>query len=97
MRRIALAGVVAVLALSGCGNTPTGTIIEKEYEARKSSVTTTCSGTGAKRSCKPTTKTKPECWELEIKDSAGEEHEICVSEREWKKWNVGDRYVSGSR
>lgn len=93
MRRLTLAGVVAALALSGCGNPiPPGTVIEKEHEPRKVTSTTSCSGTGTKRTCTPKTTTRAECWELEIRDDQGNEHETCVSEREWDKWSVGSRY-----
>lgn len=33
-----------------------------------------------------------ECWEIDITDDAGVEHEICVSENIWKKYRVGDRH-----
>lgn len=98
MKRVMLLGVVVALALSGCGNPiPPGEIIEKEHESGGYTTVSSCTtDSKGKRTCTSKRMGKPECWELEIRDDKGNEHEVCVSEREWDKWNVGDRYP-GSR
>lgn len=69
---------------AGCSRTEIrGTITELEYEKSKE----VCKS--KPRKCKSV-----ECWEIDITDDAGVEHEICVSENTWKKYRVGDRYPS---
>ncbi|MFI0262526.1 hypothetical protein ACH4OW_26195 [Streptomyces sp. NPDC017056] len=92
------AGVVALIS---CGAAPHGTVTGKEYKATGNQWTTepqtkrSCSGTGAKRSCRTVgdgsrrvQRPRPECWEIEL--DTGDE--ICVSRGQWDKARVGQKW-----
>lgn len=98
-----LAVLFTTLALvTACGDSgsSSGTVVEKDYDAAYTEKVTkkTCTGTIAqKNTCKKNNKKKgkyhPADWDLTIRDSSGEEHEIDVSKSVYEKYNVGDRYT----
>lgn len=82
------AACLLALALAGCANTHRGTIVEKEYEPAKTKHS--CTTSHGKRAC--TSKKTPECWEIEYRTDSGDEEEVCVSRREYDRYQVGQRY-----
>lgn len=80
----AMAALLGTLLFAGCSVAEVrGTVTELEFEATK----IVCA---KKKPFKCTTT--PACWEIDVEDSEGVEHEFCIDESEWKKYKVGDMY-----
>jgi hypothetical protein len=90
----AAAGALALM-LAACGTTVTsGTVYDKEHDP--AGTTTTCDrygGSGTRRSCtKWKTKTKPEHWELKLRNGKGDTGEVEVDRATYDRYQIGDHY-----
>jgi hypothetical protein len=52
-------------------------------------------GTITEKEYEPKIRKRPACWELEITDAQGVEHDFCVTKTLYDKYNVGDKYPKG--
>ncbi len=73
------AGLTCILALTACSGAPGVTGTVTEKEIETSTR-------------KKKVKT---CYELEITDAQGTEHDFCVTKKLYDKYNVGDKYPKG--
>lgn len=94
MKRTILASAALAIALSACGGTgATGTVIEKDYDAATVKTEKKCKGVGIAKKCKTKVKRSPADWDITVRDSAGDEHEIEVSQAQYERVEIGDRWT----
>jgi hypothetical protein len=78
-RLFVAAGLAGILALTACSGAPGVTGTVTEKEVETSY---------RKKKLKT-------CYELEITDAQGTEHDFCVTKRLYDKYSVGDKYPKG--
>jgi hypothetical protein len=93
VRRLVTLGV---LLLAGCSWHGQGTVIQKDYGPSKTTTSQQCFRSSSKTTtCVPTSSTRPETWQLKIRDAAGEEHSVYVTEDEYEDAEIGDHFANG--
>lgn len=105
--RLAVLTLTALVTLTACGATVTsGTITGKDHDNAEVKTTRVCdrytttrSGTGKRarttRTCAhygTRTRTEPESWEFTLRDKDGNTGEVDVTEDEYDRYQVGDKY-----
>jgi hypothetical protein len=83
-------GLVALLALTGCGPSH-GTVYDKRHTAASTSSRRSCSGHGHHRHCRQVPVHHREKWELCIQDG-GRKGCRSVSSTTYNKYAVGQQY-----
>jgi hypothetical protein len=86
--------LLAVLTLTACGWTGTGTLTEKGHSAAYQSVYFTCGSFNAQGICTvqiPNFYTVPESWSLKIRDNAGKDHWVSVHKPFWDSVKEGQQ------
>jgi len=87
--------LIALLGVTGCNSSPAepvaGTVIHKDFDKAEK----VCKKKPGKtfRTC----KTSPADWDITVQDEFGEEHEIDISQSQYNRINVGDRFTEGQK
>lgn len=92
---IALAAVLILAGLNaGCSTVQIrGTVTEMEHELSKKVCASKKPGSKGSPAC----TVVAECWEMDVEDINGVEHEFCLNKSEWEKYRVGDMYPHKQR
>lgn len=78
---------------AGCAGAPLrGTVTELEYEKSKTVCKDGTKLPGSTKPPLPTCTVVAECWEIDVVDSKGNEHELCINKSSWENYRVGDLY-----